>query len=220
MINVRQFYDLPRMRPAQMRYEQNKIAKLSPALEWEIEEQPIYDHHGNALAGWKSIRRSDDQTVLNICKGSYTPTPNQMLIESAQQLAENTGFEVAGYDTFQNGRKVLAFLLNPEENEIAGYKLKDYLLIGNSHDYSSGFWIGNTSVMIRCANQFTKRNYHFTVSHTANSQERIDKLLYSFDTYLRQNKVLYSDFEQFVHAPIEPDIIHEAIAGVMNIQLV
>ncbi len=136
-----------------------------------------------------------------------------------KSLAEQTGFKIAGYDTYQHGRKVLAFLQNPEENEVAGYKLKDYLLIGNSHDYSSSFWIGNTSVMLRCANQFTKRNQQFSVSHTINSQERIDKLLHSFDAYLQQNKLLYEDFERFLNAPIELDTIDEAIAEVMNIRL-
>lgn len=200
-------------------YEQGKEAVLSSTLDWEVEEQPVYDGDGNVIPGWKSVRRNDDHTCLNICKGSYTPTPNQMLIESAEQLAEQTGFTIAGYDTYQQGRKVLAFLQNPQENQVAGQKLKDYLLIGNSHDYSSGFWIGNTSVMLRCTNQFTKRNQQFSVSHTVNSQERIDKLLNSFETYLQQNELLYQDFERFVNAPIELATIDEAIAEVMNIQL-
>ncbi len=200
-------------------FEQGKEAVLLPTLDWEIEEQPIFDTDGNTIDGWKSVRRNDNQTCLNICKGSYTPTLNQVLVESAEQLAEKTGFKVAGYDTYQHGRKVLAFLQNPEENEVAGYKLKDYLLIGNSHDYSSSFWIGNTSVMLRCTNQFTKRNQQFSVSHTVNSQVRINKLLHSFDVYLQQNKLLYEDFERFLNAPIELDTIDEAIAEVMNIQL-
>lgn len=200
-------------------FEEGKEAVLLPTLDWEIEEQPIYDAEGNAITGWKSVRRNDDHTCLNICKSSYTPTPNQMLVESAEQLAEQTGFKIAGYDTYQQGRKILAFLQNPEENEIAGHKLKDYLLIGNSHDYSSSFWIGNTSVMIRCSNQFTKRNQQFTVSHTVNSQERIDKLLYSFETYLQQNKMIYEEFERFLNTPIELATIYEAIAEVINIHV-
>ncbi|MDF9801324.1 hypothetical protein OKW21_006633 [Catalinimonas alkaloidigena] len=198
-------------------YEQGKEAVLNPTLSWEVEEQAIYDGEGNVIPEWKSIRRNDDMTCLNICKGSYTPTPNQMLAECAEKLASETGFEIAGFDTYQKGRKVLAFLQNPEENEIAGYKLKDYLLIGNSHDYSSGFWIGNTTMMLRCSNQFTKRNQHFSVSHTTNSKTRIDKLLRSFDAYLQQNKLMYQEFERFVNVPIELSTIDEAIAEVMNI---
>ncbi|MEK6480931.1 DUF932 domain-containing protein [Catalinimonas sp. 4WD22] len=198
-------------------YEQGKEAVLNSTLSWEVEEHAIYDAEGNVIPEWKSIRRNDDKTCLNICKGSYTPTPNQMLKECAEKLASETGFEIAGFDTFQKGKKVLAFLQNPEENEIAGHKLNDYLLIGNSHDYSSGFWIGNTTMMLRCSNQFTKRNQHFSVSHTSNSKTRIDKLLRSFDTYLQQNKLMYQEFERFVNVPIELSTIDEAIAEVMNI---
>lgn len=200
-------------------YDQGKIAELSPTLDWEVTEAPVYDQDGKEIEGWKSLKRSDDDHYLNICKGSYTPTLNQVMVESAEQLAEKTGFEVAGYDTYQQGRKVLAFLQNPEQNDVAGEKLTDYLLIGNSHDYSSGFWIGNTSVMLRCTNQFTQRNQQFSVSHTANSQERIDKLLNGFEKYLQQNQVMYSDFERFLNAPIDLAIIEESIAEIANIEL-
>lgn len=200
-------------------YDQGKVAVLSPTLDWEVTEASVYDNEGNEIPGWKSLKRSDGDQYLNICKGSYTPTPNQVIVESAEQLAEKTGFEVAGYDTYQNGRKVLAFLQNPNQNEVAGQKLNDYLLIGNSHDYTSGFWIGNTSVMVRCTNQFTQRNQQFSVSHTSNSQERIDKLLSSFEKYLQQNEVIYTEFEQFVNAPINLETIDEAIAEVADIIL-
>lgn len=200
-------------------FEQGKEAVLIPSLNWEVEEQAVYDAEGNIIPDWKSIRRNDDLRCLNICKGSYTPTPNQMLTECAEKLAEQTGFTIAGFDTYQQGRKVLAFLQNPKDNEIAGHQLKDYLLIGNSHDYSSGFWIGNTTMMIRCSNQFTKRNQQFTISHTVNSKERISKLLHSFDNYLQQNKLLYHEFQCFANVPITLDTIDRAIAEVLDIQL-
>lgn len=198
-------------------FDQKGYCDLPKTLEWEINERPIFNSDGQPIDGYKSIVRSDSGQVLNIAKGSYTPTPNEVLIETAETLSQATGFEIAGYDTYQNGCKVLAFLKNPEPSQVLDFPLDDYLLIGNSHDYSTSFFMGNTNVMLRCANQFTQANQQFKVAHTTNSKERIAQTVKGFERYLQQNELMYEDFQRFAGISIDQTLIDESIKRVMDI---
>ena len=202
---------------ASYNYEKGTNCELAPSLDWEISERPIFNAGGEPIEGYKSIVRSDSGHVINVAKGSYTPTPNEVLVETAESLSEATGFEIAGYDTFQNGSKVLAFLKNPEQNRVLDFPLDDYLLIGNSHDYSTSFFMGNTNVMLRCANQFTQANQQFKVAHTSNSKQRIAQTVRGFQHYVQQNKLIYSDFQRFARVKVDQQLIDASIERVMDI---
>jgi hypothetical protein len=199
-------------------YETRSYSHLTETLDWEITERPIFDVNNNPIEGYKQVIRDDNQGLLNICKGSYTPSKNAVLVESAHQLAENIGFTVAGFDTFEGGRKVLAFLENPNPDSVKGFGFQDFLMLGNSHDGSSSFWIGNTSVMVRCGNQFTVRNKQFKVNHTTNSGERIGQLLKAFELYSKQNTLIYEDFKQFASVEIDAFIIESAIRRILDME--
>ena len=192
-------------------------SSLEKTLNWEAEKHPIYRADGTIIEGWAEVRRDDNNEVLNICKSSYNIESNKTLVDNANLLAEKTGFEVAGFDTFQGGRKVLAFLKNPDMNQIGGNNMQDYLLIGNSHDYSSSFWIGNTSVMLRCSNQFTYSNKQFSVRHTTNNQDRIDNLIKGFERYISQNELLYQDFNKLLNTEIDSETIDRVVNRVVGI---
>ena len=197
-------------------HETRSYSHLSPALDWEITERPIYRQDGSEIDGYKQVIRNDSQQTLHICKGSYTPARNELLMQSAFDLAEKTGFTVAGFDSFEQGRKVLAFLENPNPDTVDGFKFKDFLMLGNAHDGSSSFWLGNTSVMIRCGNQFTVKNQQFKVSHTTNSTGRIGQLLKAFEIYTKQNNIMYEDFKAFQGIDIDNFLIEKSIQRVLD----
>jgi hypothetical protein len=54
------------------------------------------------------------------------------------RIYEFTGFEVEGYNVFQHGRKVLAFLKNNERMKIGDFDSDNYMVVGNSFDCSTG----------------------------------------------------------------------------------
>lgn len=55
----------------------------------------------------------------------------------------------------QKGKTVLAFLRNIQPNlKLAGLDVKEYLVIGNSHDGSRKLFVGSCQTLIRCENQF------------------------------------------------------------------
>ncbi|MFN8353703.1 MAG: DUF932 domain-containing protein [Spirosomataceae bacterium] len=169
---------------------------------WEIAEKPIYANNAT-LKGYKAIFRNDNQQLLNVAKQSYTPTPNTRFVEVVERLNEITGFPIRCYDEFEGGKKVLAFLECTEPIQVCGYDFQDFMLIGNSHDSSTGFFIGNSSKMIRCANRFSKIFRQLQVRHTKNHDAEIEQLLRYFETYMNQRKGLFQQMERFANVKID-----------------
>jgi hypothetical protein len=174
-------------------------------ISWEIEQKPIYSNNSQ-LRNYQAIFRNDNGQLLNVAKTSYTPTPNQRFVEVVEKMQEITGFPLQTYDEFEGGKKVLAFLECTEAIKVYGYDFKDYMIIGNSHDSSTGFFMGNSSKMIRCSNRFSKIFRQLQVHHTKNHDVKIDGLLRYFETYMRERKELYIKMARMHTAKIESSI--------------
>jgi Domain of unknown function (DUF932) len=110
---------------------------LIESIKWEISEKPIFSNN-HPIVGYKALFRGDNNQLLNVAKTSYTPTPNARFVEVVERMSEVTGFPVRCYDEFEGGKKVLAFLECTEPIEVQGHQFQDYMLIGNSHDSSTG----------------------------------------------------------------------------------
>ncbi len=174
-------------------------------LEWDIIEKPIFSNNKKIL-GYKGIYRSDNDKLLNIAKASYTPTRNAKFIEITEKLHEITGFPIQNYYTVDDGKKVLAFLKCTESIQVCGHEFNDYLMIGNSFDGSTGFFIGNSSVMVRCKNRFSKNFRQMQVNHTKNNSLRVDGLVQYFDMFMNQRKQLFKNMVRFSEVKIDDSI--------------
>jgi hypothetical protein len=118
--------------------------QASNPISWDIIERPIFSDN-KPIRGYKALFRSDNQALLNVTKSSYTPTKNERFLEVVERMSTITGFPVKCHDEFEGGKKVLAFLECTEPIKVQGYDFQDFMLIGNSHDSSTGFFIGNSS---------------------------------------------------------------------------
>lgn len=167
-----------------------------PILNWEVIEKPIYGNN-RVLAGYKGVFRNDNGKLLNVAKNSYTPTSNTKFIEVAQRLNEITGFPIQDYYELEGGKKTLAFLKCTEPIQVCGYEFKDYLMLGNSFDGSTGFFIGNSSMMVRCKNRFSKKFRQLQVNHTKNHSFKIDALCQAFEMFMDERKKLFTQMEKF-----------------------
>lgn len=185
------------------------------ALAWEIIEKPIYANN-RQLTGHKAIFRNDNGTLLNVAKTSYTPTPNTRFLEVVNRMSDITGFPVKCFHTFQGGRKVLAFLECTDPIKVCGYDFDSYMLIGNSHDSSTGFFIGNSNRMIRCQNRFSRVFHQLQVNHTRNHDARIDQLLRYFEQYQKEEKKLFETYERFANVKIDESISQALIERLAN----
>jgi len=97
---------------------------IQKSISWEVVEFPVYANNA-CCSDYKAITRNDNGNLLNIAKKSYTPTTNARLIEVAEKLSEITGFALEGYDTFNSGRKVLAYLKNDAKVKVCQHDFSD-----------------------------------------------------------------------------------------------
>jgi hypothetical protein len=122
------------------------------------------------------------------------------------RMSTITGFPIKCHDEFEGGKKVLAFLECTEPIRVQGYDFDDFMLIGNSHDSSTGFFIGNSSKMIRCSNRFSKIFRQLQVSHTKNHDAKIDQLLRYFETYQKERKHLFNQMQRMAEIKIDASL--------------
>lgn len=177
---------------------------------WEVVEKPIFSNN-QPIRGYKAIFRSDNGGLLNVTKSSYTPTKNERFLEIVQRMSDITQYPIRCFDEFEGGRKVLAFLECTEPIQVQGsngsaYQFQDFMLIGNSHDSSTGFFIGNSSKMIRCSNRFSKMFRQLQVSHTKNHDSRIDQLLRYFEAYQKERKQLFNQMQRMAEIEIDASL--------------
>ncbi|MEA5459111.1 DUF932 domain-containing protein [Arcicella sp. LKC2W] len=182
------------------------------SLNWDVIERPIFSNF-KQVNGYKAIYRSDTDELLHIAKNSYTPTTNERFLETVYRLSQITGYPVELYDEIAGGKKTLAFLKCLEPSRINGYDFKDYLLIGNSHDGSTGFFVGNSNIMVRCENRFTKQFRQIQINHTKNHSFKIDSLAGSFSNYTRQRQRFYDEFAEY----IDFEIVEEDKQSLVNL---
>jgi hypothetical protein len=141
------------------------MEELTQHLNWEvqIEELVLTD---NRKTDRFALTRSDNGDLLGIRSERYHPVFNKDLEDIRERLVAQSGFQFQGYQEFQNGKRILAFYENPSEKlQICDQEVKDYLIIGNSHDTSSKLFVGTSNYMIRCENQFSEKIRAFEHRH-------------------------------------------------------
>jgi hypothetical protein len=179
------------------------MRQFEDILDWDVLQAPIYDREGNKIEGHKVITRSDTGKVLQVCKETYTPTLNAQLLQTVRTIAECNNLEIDGFASFNGGVKVMAYLRNPAPPAPAGHKLAEHLVIGNSHDGTTAFFMGLTTKVYRCENMFTQRNMQAKVYHRSDQAQRVREAAETIDLYYDQQRQLYTVWEDWNRTPIQ-----------------
>lgn len=189
-------------------------------LAWEVQTEKLYNKNGHALKDYKLLTRSDSGALLNVCKKSYNPTLNSRFKEVVQKMSNVTGFEFSGYVEAYGGKKVFAYLKSKGE-KMAGFDFDNYMVIGNSHDYSSGFFIATVHEMLRCQNQWSKvtKGSMYTISHTSSLDYRIEELVLRFENYMEDLRKTKRTLEVWKEIEISPVLREMMIERILNIEL-
>jgi len=196
-------------------FDEKSIYSFQNSLSWEVVEKPVFDERGQTIKNYKTLVRSDNFKHLSIVTDKYTVTPNQFFLSFVFQLAKATGWKVERFGEVQEGRKILAFL-KQENNNLAGFKADKYLLIGNSHDSSSAFFIGSTSILARCENQFTQRHQKIKFFHSANQQNALQ--MFDFNTFLSIEQRHEEQLKQMQNKALAPADKDNFIKHTLNIE--
>ena len=187
------------------------MKNLEKTFNWEVIESPVVIN-GREQSNKKALMRSDTGDILSIKSNRYRVFSNQQFGQLIDRLVKLSGFEFMGYEEFQNGKRVLGFLKNTRPNlKICGQAVKDYLVIGNSHDGSSKIFIGTSNFIFRCENQFTEkiRTYELTHIHELDfSDQDLTRLL---DVYEHSRRNYYRSMEQLSLVPMTNDMVKELV---------
>jgi hypothetical protein len=198
------------------------IRELDKTIDWEIEDKSVFsgDQIGlNKIEGYKAIIRDDNGEILSVMKKSYSPMNNSEFLEIVTKIQEISGFNLAGFNEFKGGRKVLGFLENNRENfSIGGNKIKDYFILGNSFDGTSSFFTGTTSVLIRCKNQFSQIIEHNKIRHTKKIKTKLDEYYAYLDFYFNQRDTLYKTFERIGNIKLTEELQEQMINFILGIK--
>ncbi|UJP64053.1 DUF932 domain-containing protein [Mongoliitalea daihaiensis] len=196
------------------------IRPITTELNWEVESGKLYNAKGQALKDYKLLTRSDNGGLLNVCKKTYTPTTNDKFKETVNQMQKVTGYDFAGFSEMGAGRKILAYL-KAEKRKIAGFDFDNYMVIGNSHDYSTGFFIATSKEMLRCENQFSRmyKGSMFSIPHTISVSERIDELVMRFESFMEHERKMERKFEIWKEIDIDQSLREMMVERVLAVEM-
>jgi hypothetical protein len=190
---------------------------LTKTLDWEVEERPIYDSTGRALPKFKALHNSSSGKLLHVVTESYTPTLNAELMENIGLLTERTSLHLQGFETFRDGAKVMAFLKDSDPRPVGGHAASNYMLIGNSNDYSTSFFTGFTNYVHRCENMFSIRNQQNRIAHTRDSRQRIGDLMRAHELYYDAEQGFYRVNEELESVRMRPHHREDMVKHVLDI---
>lgn len=180
---------------------------------WDVIESPVIVL-GQESKDYKALIRSDNKEVLSIVSDTYKPITNQTFFETINQIQEISGFEYQGHEELFEGRRILAWLKNPEKRKICGHETKDFLMFGTAHDGTSALMVGTTNHMIRCNNQFTAlyKNNIFKIAHTKTSDAKVGKLAQSYIKYQTVSNLMYANIERFADVKVDAKLIKAIVS--------
>jgi len=195
---------------------------MEKKLSFEVAESPvIYDVNGQVYksGSHKVIHKVEDpKSVLSVMKNSYTPMFNNDFMESVDRLGEISGMPIQGYSEFGGGKIVMGFLKNNiEDFKIDGHKIEDYLMVGSSFDGRYPFFVGTSTVLIRCQNQFSRISKVTKIKHTKSAPLRREELFQTLETYFENRKKMYENFEKLVKIEVSPEVRQLAIDKIMQV---
>ena len=185
-------------------------------LDWEVISHPVYDTNLQPIPRYQHLFRDDNQETLAVAKSTYRPLSNKEFSAVVEEMSDISQQKIVGYDTFQGGRKVLAYL-DGGGVSLGGYPAERYTLIGNSHDGSTSFFIGHVNKVLRCQNQFSQINMQHKVSHTSRSDLRIRALLRAQESVMKQQQRFEDNALLLQLVDVNVDMVDLAIQAVLDI---
>lgn len=180
-------------------------SNLTQSLGFELETQPVAFFHNGELklsAKHQLITRSDNGHPLSVMGGTYVPMLVKDFEESTKRLSDISGYPIVGYEEFNEGRVILSFLKNTNKTEAVGIPIEDYIVIGSSADGTRPFFVGTSTILIRCTNAFSKINQIDRIRHTKSAPIRMEEMYNYFEKYLEEKNTLYHTFEDMISVKV------------------
>jgi hypothetical protein len=188
--------------------------ELTQKIEWDIQTEELY-LNPFTTTNKVAILRNDHHNLLGMVSKEYCPITNQQLMRFANALSETGEFELKGYDEFNGGKTLLAFLQNKNLHlSLNGCGMREYLIIGNSHDGTKPFYIGTGSTLIRCENQFSSSLEVFSKKHIAPFVLNGNFIQTLIKNYKIKKSNLYGVFDGMESVRVDAGIVNRLVKEV------
>ncbi|WP_207509779.1 DUF932 domain-containing protein [Telluribacter humicola] len=188
--------------------------------DWEVVQTPItsyFQGEPQQLTGYKALVRSDTGALLNVCRQGYQPMTNAAFVECVEKFAEVTHFPIEAIYELEGGKKMLGYLRCTEPFEVGGFAFKDHLLIGNSHDGSTTFFVGHSNIMVRCKNRFARQFRSLKVRHSNNLTVGVERIQEEFNNYRQSLKDYYTSLDSFSRIKVSQELHDSLVARITNL---
>ena len=121
-------------------------------LNWNVVKKPLFTYDMNEKDGFHEVNdtpyygivREDTGEVFTTCKEGYTPTQNETIIDTMQEIAGENDLEIVKAIPLNNGRKVVVQMKKPRGHRIiiGNEPTEQYVYAINGHDGSSSLRFG------------------------------------------------------------------------------
>jgi phage/plasmid-like protein (TIGR03299 family) len=199
-------------------------------LNWTVEESTsltatFVANDGSAeraiVESHKTLRRSDDHSILSTVGADYSVLQNSTLADIATSLGSQGSARVETAGSLFGGRKIF-FLLHTNTLDIGrkGDTVEQYILLANAHDGTMSATAMPTSVRVVCNNTLTmalgaasKAAYRWR--HTSGLALRVDDIKAALATYGVAAKAEAEAMEALAAKPLTRDEIQSLWTDVL-----
>jgi hypothetical protein len=192
---------------------------LNPNLGWEVVRKQNFTKENEIITlnkGIETLHRSDNGKLLNkkSVNETFQYTSIQQLEHIVNVFSSLSGYQVEGYSEFAGGSKVISYL-KTDATTIGGLEMKGFLSLGTGYDGLTSFFLGTTSLILSCQNQWSKILQHSTIKNTKNHSIKRDELEKSFAKYLIQERMVYDTLEKFGDVKVNQELSRELIKKIV-----
>jgi phage/plasmid-like protein (TIGR03299 family) len=168
-------------------------------MDWTVDESPVITIGGNAdsvpglVDGWKVLKRSDNGSVLNVCRESWTPVQNIEAFNWFDPIIQDQDATLSAAVSLQGGKRIaLTAKISDEIAEVvSGDPVEAYLLLYNSHDGTLCLGVKFTNIRVVCSNTL-----NMNLSGTGKGSTREDGMVWNGKSArIRHTKAIHANLD-------------------------
>ncbi len=194
-------------------------------LNWNVVKKPLM-YAGECTPGannglyhtpYYGIVREDTGEVFTTCKEGYTPTQNETIIDTMQEIAGENDLEIIKAIPINKGRKIVIQMQRPDNTFSIGKEpTKQFIYAINGHDGSSSLKFGFMNKVLFCQNQFAwmSNSALSGYRHTESIQDKV-KQLPSIINFADQEEKIF-DLQEFSMQDATADLMNDLVDYLTN----
>ena len=194
-------------------------------LNWNVVKKPLMyagqctpeANNGLHHTPYYGIVREDTGEVFTTCKEGYTPTQNETIIDTMQEIAGENDLEIIKAIPINEGRKIVIQMQRPDNTFSIGKEpTKQFIYAINGHDGSSSLKFGFMNKVLFCQNQFAwmSNSALSGYRHTESIQDKV-KQLPSIINFADQEEKIF-DLQEFSMQDATADLMNDLVDYLTN----